>query len=352
MADAQSTRDRIAESGHDITFDIGAPPAIPAKNPMPMEWSDGIPRHRQLWEKAEQQHYDPNADIDWSALKRSDFSEDQRVAIAYWFATNSVFENSGTPTFGVGMIKSYEEHIGDATNKMLLTVARDEANHDEMSRRIVQELLPGFPHKFSPSSELESAAHRNLQWIQYTNSKYWTAFKRAFDERRLLTLMSNFAVGEAAASLIYMKTANGTEHPVLNNVLHNIGVDESRHFACFNYMAQHSWGTLTDEEKQTLAKNLKASYLYISVVFGDPKQPFWDLPDGFRPRHELFQQIANDAGLGLLPQEERDELWRKAMLRVKAIGDRYGIPWPRIEELDIDGEDTPISEEDLVVVSF
>lgn len=333
-------------------IDIGAPPPSAADNPMPMEWEDGIPRHRALWEKAEEQHYDPNRDIDWDALRPEDFTPEERLAIAYWFATGSVFENSGVPTFAFGMIKAYEDHVGDATNKMLLTIARDEANHDEMSRRIVTKLLPGFPNSFSPSTPSETAAWRNLQWIQYTNSRYWSAFKKSFDNRRLLAHMSNFAVGEAAASLIYMKMSAGTEHPILQDVLRHIGVDESRHFACFNYMAQQIWGDLTDEERQTLAKGIKASYIYISVVFGEPKAPFWDVPDGFRTQHDRMQRAAYDAGLGVPAPADRDDIWRKAMLRVKAVGDRYGLPWPRIEDLDIDGDDTPITKEDLVVVSF
>lgn len=123
------------------------PPDIEPGSPTPMDWTDRIPRHRELWEKAEAQHYDPNTVVDWSALRASDFSDRERLAVAYWFATSSVFENSGVPTFAHGMVKAYEEHLGDSTSRVLLTIARDEANHDEMSRRIVETLLPGFPNR-------------------------------------------------------------------------------------------------------------------------------------------------------------------------------------------------------------
>lgn len=162
--------------------------------------------------------------------------------------------------------------------------------------------------------------------------------------------MSYFAAGEAATSLIFQKTAANTEHLVLQDVLRRISVDESRHFACFNFMSQQCWGDLTDEEKQLIGKNLKAGYLYISVVFGDPKPPFWDVPDRFRTQHERLRRAARDAGVGILSRQEQDDVWLKSMLRMKAVGDRYGVPWPRIE--DLDGEDTPIGEDDLVVVSF
>lgn len=331
---------------------LEVPPVIGPDNPMPMDWTDRIPRHRELWEMAEAQHYDPNTAIDWPGLSASDFSDSDRLAIAYWFATSSVFENSGVPTFAYGMVKSYEEHLGDSTNRVLLTIARDEANHDEMSRRIVQELLPGFPNEFSPTSPAQRAAANNLAWIQYTNSRYWSGYKGAYDTRTMPAVMGAFVAGEAAASLIYTETAKRTQHPVLAQVLQRIGVDESRHFACFNMMAQQHWECLSDEEKASLTKNLKAAYIYISVVFGEARPPFWKVPPSFGDTHFTIQEAARDAGLGLLPADGRRDIWRKAMLRVKNLTDRAGVEFPAIEELGIDGADAPIREEDLVVVSF
>jgi rubrerythrin len=332
---------------------IEAPPAITGPDsPMPMEWADHIPRHRELWEKAEAQHYDPNTVVDWSALKATDFSEDDRLAIAYWFATGSVFENSGVPTFAYGMVKSYEEHLGDSTNRVLLTIARDESNHDEMSRRIVQKLLPGFPNDFTPANAAQRAAANNLAWIQYTNSRYWAGYKGAYDTRTVPAVMAAFVAGEAAASLIYTETAKRTKHPILSQVLHRIGVDESRHFACFNLMAQEHWERLSPKDKAGITKNLKAAYVYISVVFGEAKPPFWKVPASFDDTHVKLQRAAREAGLGLLSDDERRDIWRRAMLRVKNLTDRSGVEFPAIEELGIDGADTPIKEEDLVVVSF
>lgn len=331
---------------------LEVPPEIGPGNPMPMDWTDRIPRHRELWERAEAQHYDPNTVIDWAGLRAEDFTEDERLAIAYWFATGSVFENSGVPTFAYGMVKSYEEHLGDSTNRVLLTIARDEANHDEMSRRVVQELMPGFPNDFTPTSQAQREAANNLAWIQYTNSRYWSGYKGAYDTRTVPAVMAAFVAGEAAASLVYTETAKRTRHPVLAQVLQRIGVDESRHFACFNLMAQEHWENLSDEDKASITKNLKAAYIYISVVFGEARPPFWKVPDSFRETHLKLQAAARDAGLGLLADEEQRDIWRRAMLRVKNLTDRSGIEFPAIEELGIDGRDTPIREEDLVVVSF
>jgi hypothetical protein len=47
-----------------------------------------------------------------------------------------------------------------------------------------------------------------------------------------------------------------------------------------------------------------------------------------------------------------DEIWRKAMLRVKSVTDRFDVEFPAIPELGIDGTEVALTQEDLVVVSF
>jgi hypothetical protein len=235
---------------------------------------------------------------------------------------------------------------------VILTIARDEGNHDEMCRRVVETVLPGFPYRREPTSELERYAANNLRWIHFTNSRYWQSYKRAYDERSLSAVMSPFIVGEAAASLVYMATSKMGSHPVFSGILRNIGVDEARHFAFCHYLAEATWGDLRDDEREALTKNLKAAYVYISVVFGEPRPPFWSVPDYFRDAHHRMEEIARNAGLGIIPQEERDDIWRKGMLRVKSVTDRFDIAFPAVPELGIDGTEVALTEADLTVVSF
>ena len=132
----------------------------------------------------------------------------------------------------------------------------------------------------------------------------------------------------------------------------HIGRDEARHFAFCNYLAQDTWGGLREDERTSLTKNIKAAYVYISVVFGEPRAPFWKVPGYFSDTHEEMQNLAREAGLGIIPQKERDEIWRKAMLRVKSVTDRFDVEFPAIPELGIDGTEVALTQEDLVVVSF
>ena len=59
-----------------------------------------------------------------------------------------------------------------------------------------------------------------------------------------------------------------------------------------------------------------------------------------------------DAGLGVLSYAEQAENWRIAMPRVRAIVQRWGIAFPAIPELDIEGVDVAadINPEDIIPV--
>lgn len=328
------------------------PPDVDPGNPMPLDWNDKVPRMRDLYERARAQHYNPLSDLDWTSLDPGDFSSEERLAIAYYMATDGTFENSGVATFARAMIASYEEHAGDDVSRMLLTIARDEMNHDEICRRVAQTLVPGFPFDFEPKTELERIAQSNQRWISYTNSRYWKGYLKAFESRRFPAITTAFILGEAAASVIFMQTSERARHPLFKQAFRLIGTDESRHFAFCNYIAQKEFATFSDEEKATMSKNIRAGFVYISIILDIPHPPFWDVPDGFTESHLRFEEVAAGAGLGIPPVEERREMWRKAALRVKSLTDRFGFEFPALPEVGIEGVETPLTQEDFAVVTF
>ena len=61
---------------------------------------------------------------------------------------------------------------------------------------------------------------------------------------------------------------------------------------------------------------------------------------------------ARDAGLGVLSYDEQAENWRIAIAKVRAIVQRWGIEFPAIPELDIEGVDVAadINPEDIIPV--
>lgn len=336
-------------------FDIAPDaPKIDQPNPMPLDWSTEIPRMRDLFVKASAQSYDMFREMDWSLLKADDYSPDERVALAYWLASDATFEQSGVGSFAQAMISAYEHHEGHDVAEMLSALSRDEVNHDEMCRLAVERLIPGFPFnvtdrsKYGPALE---AASQNLAWMSYVNSKYWNAFKRAFDTRRLPAMVIPFIVGEASSSLIFAHSAQHAEHPVFRQLFGNISKDEGRHFGFCNLMAERWLNTFTDEECKAFTKNVRASFIYISVVLDEPRKPFWDVPVEFLRSHERLTELATN-GLGMAPLDDRRGMWKKAALRVKNVTDRHGLEFPAMPEVGIDGTETPLTEDDLMIVSF
>lgn len=337
------------------TFEIVGPaPEIPQPNPMPLDWHTEIPRMRDLFVKASAQSYDLCQGINWETLKADDYSPDERVALAYWLTSCATFEQSGVGGFALALISAYENHAGHDVAEMLTALSRDEVNHDEMCRRAVEQLIPGFPHNVADRSPFGSsldAAIANLKWISQINSKYWVAFKRAFETRRLPAMVVPFIVGEASSSLIFANAGQRGQHPVFRDIFGNIAKDEGRHFGFCNLMAEKWLGTFTDEECRNLTKGIRASFIYISVVMDVPRKPFWDVPAEFLRTHDRLSAL-NTGLLGMAPLEERQDMWKKAALRVKNVTDRYGIDFPAMPEVGIDGKETPLTQEDLLIVSF
>ncbi len=68
--------------------------------------------------------------------------------------------------------------------------------------------------------------------------------------------------------------------------------------------------------------------------------------------HRILMNHAREGGFGVLSYEQQAENWRAAIARVRAIVTRWGIAFPAIPELDIEGVDVSddINPEDIILV--
>jgi hypothetical protein len=131
-----------------------------------------------------------------------------------------------------------------------------------------------------------------------------------------------------------------------------IGRDESRHLQICMTILENEWPGLTDEVKGLITRQLRAGFVFLSMILWEPPEGFWELPPYFLPNHRVLMSHARDGGLGVLSYEEQAENWRVAMARVRKIVTRWGIAFPAIPELDIDGVDVAddINPEDIIPV--
>ena len=83
----------------------------------------------------------------------------------------------------------------------------------------------------------------------------------------------------------------------------------------------------------------------------EPPADFWDLPEDFIRNQREAEEICRKAGFGVPEYEAKKRNWRRAMLNLKSVLDRYDIPFPAIPEVDISGQEvTDVDISDIVPV--
>jgi hypothetical protein len=167
-------------------------------------------------------------------------------------------------------------------------------------------------------------------------------------------LFTSFMMGEMAASTLFRGMASGTTHPVFSEMFHKIGRDESRHLQICMTILENEWPGLSDDVKGLITRQLRAGFIFLSMILWEPPESggFWEIPPYFLANHRVLMNHARAAGLGVLSYEEQAENWKVAMARVRAIVQRWGIEFPAIPELDIEGVDvsSDIDPEDIIPV--
>lgn len=331
------------------------PPDMDAPGGVALQsWESGDPKIWQLYKRAVADRYDLFRDVDWDLLDPDAFTHEQKIAIAYWFALDGIFEQAGTTVFAHAMIAAYEGKENDGLRRMLLSITQDEGNHDLIAKLVCEKLLPGFPYDYTPTCDLGWAAMRNMAWARESIDRFWAGFKSAFEKYGFQILLSSFASGEAVGTLMYTGLSKQSKHPVFKTVMGYMARDESRHYQTATHFIRRYMPFMSEDEKTAVVRNLGSSYAYFSLFMASRPSPrFWEhLPNSWRRWHQVLENLAREAGLGVPTDSEKDDHWRKGLLRVKGLTDEYGAPFPAIEELGIDGDARPLTVDDVLIVGF
>lgn len=326
------------------------PPAIAHPNIYPIEWRVDTDKLKEIYERAKTQIWNPS-DFPWESLVPDSWSPEERIGIMYWWGLLANFDASGPAVFARAMIHSFEMHEEDPLRKCFFSITRDEVNHEECCQRVIQRLVPGGPLDFVPETNLERAAVNNLGWLYHNGGRYWNGYSTSLEKYPLAVLFTSFMMGEMASSTLFRGMAASTDHDVFREIFTRIGRDESRHLQICLTMLETSWPGLTDEFKSLITKQLRAGFVFLSMVLWEPPNQFWELPEYFLANHRVLIDYARQGGLGVLEYEQQADNWRVALARVRTIVERWGIAFPAIPELDLDGVDVgDISPEDIVPV--
>jgi rubrerythrin len=332
-----------------LVAELPPAPAIEPMNIFPLEWRVETPKLVDIYERARDPGWSPST-LPWDTLDVASMTQDQRYAVAYWWALLSVFDGSGPVVFARAMIHTYETKEEDPLRKCFFSVVRDEMNHEEVCGRAIQALTPGGPLGHDPVTPLGRVARNNVEWLYFNGSRYWSGFKRAVDKYPLPILFTSFLFGEVASSTLFHGMYQNTTIPVFKEAFKRIGQDEGRHLGICLAVLQKLLPQLTQADKDMITLQLRAGFVFLSGVLFEPPEQFWKLPPGFIESQREIEAVARTAGLGVLSYEERKENWKTAVLRMKANLDPYGIEFPALPEVGIDGREVVFDPEKIIPI--
>jgi len=333
-----------------LLLDAETAPKITDKlNIFPLDWRVETPRLMEIYDQSRDPGWSPNK-LPWDTLDPEKFTLDQRYAIAYWWALLSVFDASGPAVFARAMIHAYEVHEEDAIRKCFFSVTRDEMNHEEVCGRALTAMTPNGPLGYEPQTLLGKLARNNIEWLYHNGARYWTGYKKAVEYYPMPILFSSFLFGEVASSTLFHSMYESTDIPVFKEAFKNIGRDEGRHLSFCLALLKEVLPKMTEEERQTVTKQFRAGFVFLSGILYEPPADFWKLPPTFLPAQRLLEEKAREAGFGILTLEKRRENWRTAVVRLKTIVEPYGIKFPALPEIDVDGEDVAFDADKIVPI--
>ncbi|WP_431855929.1 hypothetical protein [Azospirillum sp.] len=328
------------------------PPPTPQPNVYPLSWHSHTKKLEEIYAAAQRENWDP-AKLPWDTFDPSKYSWEERECIAYWWTLLSVFDASAPPVFAEALIKTYEVHEEDPVRRCFFSVTRDEQNHEQLCGLSITKLLEHpDPLTYEPKTELGKKLRRNAHWLYYNGGRYWNGYKQAVPKYPLAVLFSSFLMGEIAAATIFHQMAAQSREPVFQAAFKNVGRDEGRHMAICMSVMERDYPKLPPEEKSIITKQIRAGYLFLSAVLFEPPADFWDLPEDFIPVQREAEEVARKAGFGIPTYEMKKENWRNAMLNLKGVLDKYGIPFPAIPEVGITGEEIRDIDMDEIIPVF
>ena len=322
-----------------LALQMDLPPETAQPNVYPLSWVSETQKMEEIWSSAQRETWDP-AKLPWDTFDPASYSWEEREAIAYWWTILSVFDASAPPVFAAALIKTYEDHEEDPVRRCFFSVTRDEQNHEQVCGLAITKLLEATsPLLYEPKTPLGQQAKRNAHWLYYNGGRYWNGYKKAVPKYSLAVLFSSFLMGEIASSTIFHQMANNCTEPVFVEAFRNIGRDEGRHMAICLSLMERDYPKLSDQDRAVITKQIRAGYLFLSAILFEPPAEFWDLPADFIPVQRECEEVARMAGFGIPTYEAKKENWKKAMLNLKGVLDRYDTPFPAIPEVGITGQE-------------
>ncbi len=217
------------------------------------------------------------------------------------------------------------------------SVTRDEMNHEEVCGKAINKLTPNGPLGYEPTTELGKLARNNIEWLYHNGARYWTGYKKPLSTIRcpsfsalsfsVKSLPQRFSTA-CTKALIFLYSKKRSK------ISDAMKADTSA--SVWHCSKKSCRRCLKKTKKQSPSNSAPDSFSLSGILF-EPPEEFWQLPPTFIPAQRLLEEQARSAGFGILDLEKRKENWRTAVVRLKTIVEPYGVKFPALPEIGVDG---------------
>lgn len=336
------------------TVEVAAAPAIEQPNIFPVDWNVEIAAMERLYHRAKKEQWDAR-DLPWDELRVDDWTESERIALAYSWATLGVVENNGPALFARALLHVNENHEGGfATKAMLGNLINDETRHEELAAAMTEAFYPLLTTDPADMPPLARLARTNLDWMSWNLGRFWTAYSKSYTKYPLPLITFAFLVGERSAMAFFRARADASTHPLFSESLHGLARDEARHFAFTKLLFESFQGRWDDDLRRVATKQLRAGFEFGAGTTGMSKDlaTFWEFPAQYWDVHHALTETARTAGLGSLSEQEVVSTWYDALVQIRSDITASNIAFPAIPEVGLDGVEVSVSDDEVMVTTF
>jgi hypothetical protein len=220
-----------------------------------------------------------------------------------------------------------ERHDGAQVRWSMLAMLRDALKHEQACQVAPRRLAPERPGQ-EGWTDLARGTDAHLRQVEREAGRCWREWQRALHRDGIGVLSGAMLLRSLTLGGLYEQWSYICPVPAVAATLRNVARDHQRHQCVLRAVTDQSCRTLSSGQRATAATQVQSTARLLSVALLDP---------------DVVPHIGGEAlaghncepCLGVPVAERRLELLRTALLKVRDLHARHGIPFHAMPELAI-----------------
>jgi hypothetical protein len=291
------------------------------------EHRDDVPEEPAwLLESLRHEFWDPS-ELARGAGPTDPIAGEQQPAIAQWWSTLRALESVGPPSYAAMFASACERHDSDQVRLSLLAMLRDAVKHEQVCRIAHRRVMPEQSGQ-EGWTDLARGTDQHLRQVEREAGRCWREWQRALHRHGIGVVSGAMLLRSLTLGGLYEQWSYTCAVPAVTAMLRNMARDHQRHQCVLRALADQSCRTLSSGQRATATSQVQGTARLLSVALLDPEV-------GPRIGADALPGHIREPGLGVPVAQRRLELLRTALLEVRDLHARHGIPFHAMPELAI-----------------